>query len=85
MRGSVGKKEKKRENTKRTPAKKEEVEKLLEEDPSLTLCEAAPNLSVSLSTTHKIIKFYLKRKFYKTSTVKPIESSHKQQRLHFYE
>ena len=86
LRGSVGKKvKKKRENIKTTPTKKEEAKKLLEEDPSLTLRKAAPNLSVSLSTTHNLLKIDFKHKFYKISTVQPIESSRRQQRLHFCE
>ena len=86
MKGLVGKKvRKKRENTKRTPAKKEEAERLLEEDPSLSLRKAAPNLSISRATTHKLFKIDLRRKFYKISPVQPLEPSHKQQRQDFCE
>ena len=68
-RGSVVRKQMVAKKTKRTEAKKEEVERLFAEHASLSLRQAAPNISVSMSTLHKILKYDMKHKFYRINSV----------------
>lgn len=69
--------------TKRTEANKEEVERLFAEHPSLSLHQAASNVSVSMSTLRKILKYDMEHKFYRITSVQRMRETHKEQRRHF--
>lgn len=81
--GSIVHKQVARTKTKRTEAKKEEVERLLAERPFLSLRQAAPNAAISMSTLHRILKCDLKHKFYHTISVQRLQETHKKQRRQF--
>ena len=69
--------------TKKNEAKMEEVERHFAEHPSLSLRQAAPNVSVSMSTLHKILKYDMKHKFYRITSVQRLQETHKEQRRQF--
>ena len=72
-RGSVVRKQMVAKKRKKTEAKKEEVERLFAEHPSLSLRQAAPNVSVSMSTLHKLLKYVMEHKFYRITSVKRLQ------------
>lgn len=82
-RGSVHSKQRIRPKTKRTEEKKEEVESFFAEQPSFSLRQAAPNLSISVSTLRNILKFDLNKKFYHITSVQRLQEPHKEQRRQF--
>ena len=57
----------------------EEVERHFAEHPSLSLRQAVPNVSVSMSTLHKILKYDMKYKFYCITSVQRLQDTHKEQ------
>ena len=73
--GSIVHKQVARTKTKRTEAKKEEVERLLAKRPFLSLRQAAPNAAISMSTLHRILKCDLKHKFYHTISVQRLQET----------
>ena len=61
----------------------EEVERLFAEHLSLLFRQAAPNVSVSMSTLHKILKYDMHHKFYRITSVQRLQETHKEQRHQF--
>ena len=81
--GSVVCKQMVAKKTRRAESKKEEVERLFAEDPFLSLRQAAPNVSVCMSTLHKILKYDMKHKFHRITSVQRLQETHKEQRCQF--
>ena len=81
--GSIVHKQVVRKKTKRTEAKKEEVDRLFAERDSLSLRQAAPIAAISMSTLHKILKCDLRHKFYHITSVQRLQETHKEQRRQF--
>ena len=69
--------------TKKNEAKMEKVERHFAEHPSLSLRQAVPNVSVSMSTHHEIFKYDMKHKFYHIISVQRLQETHKEQRHQF--
>lgn len=81
--GSVKKTPLKLPKTKRTDENFGKIDKILEENTSLSIRKLAPQLSLSASTVWRILRFDLGRKFYRPSTVQPLNESHVEQRKKF--
>ena len=69
--------------TKRTDENFGKIDKILGENTSLSIRKLAPQLSLSASTVWRILRFDLGRKFYRPSTVQPLNESHVEQRKKF--
>ena len=81
--GSINKTPGKRPKTKRTSENVGKIDKMLEENTSLSIRKLAPQLSLSNSTVWKILRCNLAAKFYRPSTVQPLNDSHVKQRKKF--
>ena len=81
--GSIKKTPLKLPKTKRTDENFGKIDKILEENTSLSIRKLAPQLSLSASTVWRILRFDLGRKFYRPSTVQPLNESHVEQRKKF--
>ena len=74
----------KRGRTKRTSEKIEEVESFLTENRCVTLRKAVGQISSSVTTVWRILRYDLNFKFYRITTEQPLADSHVQ-RLQFCE
>lgn len=83
--GSVVKKAKNRPCTKRTAENLNELKNMMDEGSLVSLRQAAPNLSVSVATAWRMLKYDAKAKFYRTTSVQPLTEAHKEQRRQFCE
>lgn len=83
--GSIAPTPTKRGKTKRSDAGIEEVRNLVTENRVESLRKIAPHSSSSLTTIWKILRYDLKFKFYRITSVQPLTATHKQQRRQFCE
>ena len=68
---------------KRTNEKIQEVEHFLAENQCDSLRKAGPQISTSVTTVWRILRYDLHFKFYRITSVQPLKDIHKQQRLQF--
>ena len=76
--GSIAPTPTKRRKTKRTDAGIEEVRSLVTENLVASLRKIVPHSSSSLTTMWKILRYDLKFKFYRITSVQPLKDTHKQ-------
>ena len=84
--GSVhSRKGQKKTKTKRTETAIEEVKNFLHENPSSSLKNASERISPSKTTMWRIVRFDLKMRFYRFTSVQTLTDEHKAQRRRFCE
>ena len=73
----------KRSKTKRNGENVDKINKMLDEKKPLSISKLAPKLSLSPTTVWKILRYDLKAKFYRPSTVQPLTEAHMEQKKIF--